>query len=204
MAHSSAHVEHEHQRKGDKLLAVMAQGYRTVEEAADRAQMSATTAHRFLSRPMFKDRLKAAHDAATVEAVVKLRAATNRAVEVLVELLGSRSESIRLKAARSICEFALPTGAQEPTVTEEQPRMTDAELLVVFHKMGDAGYFASEPGFTEALGAFAAELLLPEPDQRRLSDKRFALVRMAFHAKELRDGVTPPPELDAARFGGSQ
>src|SRR5437870_3553232 len=91
--------------KGDHaLLLAMAEG-RTVREAASVANVSERTATRRLADPDFHRRVVEARAEMMARALGKLADGMAEAADALRQLLGAKSESVRLGAARSILEL---------------------------------------------------------------------------------------------------
>ena len=79
----------------------------TVEQAAERAGVSARTAHRRLEDADFVRRVDEARAELLGRAMARLSATCTSAVTTLGDLLTAESESVRLGAARSILDVAL-------------------------------------------------------------------------------------------------
>ncbi len=79
----------------------------TVEQAAERAGVSARTAHRRLDDPDFVRRVDEARAELLGRAMARLSATCTSAVTTLGNLLTAESDSVRLGAARSILDLAL-------------------------------------------------------------------------------------------------
>jgi transposase len=93
-------------RKGDAaLITALAAGH-SIKEAAKIAGVGERTAHRRLDDPAFKERVSEMRTEFLSEAVGRLSDATTEAAKTLRSLLESKSDSVRLSAARSILEFA--------------------------------------------------------------------------------------------------
>jgi hypothetical protein len=191
-------------RKEERLIAALTDGSAKTQEAlAADTHMSSQTVARILRNPNVQERLAALHAEAVQEGVAKLRGLISKTVDGLIGLMSLKSETVRLRTYRTILEFGLP---QVPIPDHTQsadhsPRLTDEELVGVFRRMGDTGWFAGEPEFELALAEFATEALSPEPDQRRVVEKRMAILKMALRARELREGAVQSPPLDPLRFG---
>jgi hypothetical protein len=93
-------------RKGDvALITALAAGH-SIKEAAKIAGVGERTAHRRLDDPAFKERVNEMRGEFLSEAVGRLSDATTEAAKTLRSLLDSKSDSVRLSAARTILEFA--------------------------------------------------------------------------------------------------
>lgn len=88
------------------IIAALVSGA-TIDEAAKIAGISPRTVHRRLGSPEFKAALDEANFEVIRHAVSRISGACLRAVETQEDLLEAKSESVRLRAARSILSSAI-------------------------------------------------------------------------------------------------
>lgn len=89
-------------RRGDKaLVPALARG-ETIARSAKAAGISERTVYRRLMDPEFKRRVQESRTRLLEQATGKLVGAAEGAIDTLVALLDSRSDSVRLGAARAI------------------------------------------------------------------------------------------------------
>jgi hypothetical protein len=119
-------------RKGadEALLAALACGA-TVEAAARATGLSAATVHRRLRNAAFKERLHEAREQILVRVGGALTAASQQAVQTLLQLQKPESPAaVRLGAARAVLELALKARAQlelEVQIAELRQRIDELE-----------------------------------------------------------------------------
>lgn len=90
---------------GDDSFALAIASGTSVREAAAAAGLSERTAYRRLRDPAFRRRVSEFRASLLSEAVGRLSEAANEAVSTLKALLSSRTDSVRLSAARTILEL---------------------------------------------------------------------------------------------------
>jgi hypothetical protein len=90
---------------GDDTFALAVASGTSVREAAAAAGLSERTAYRRLQDPSFRRRVSEFRTSFLSEAVGRLSEAANEAVSTLKALLTSRTDSVRLSAARIILEL---------------------------------------------------------------------------------------------------
>ena len=110
--------------KGDLVLVTALAGGASVRQAAAKAGIGQRTAYRRWSDPDFRQRVTEVRAEMFEQAVGMLAGAACEGVETLRELLSSKSDSVRLGAARSILEL----GSRLREVVELEQRLSQ-ELL---------------------------------------------------------------------------
>lgn len=83
------------------LIALLARGA-SIRNAGDELNLSETTIYRRLRSPKFKARLDAVKDAIVAQSITKAADGLNKASETLVSLLDSKTEMVRLYAAKAL------------------------------------------------------------------------------------------------------
>jgi hypothetical protein len=78
----------------------------SIEEGCKRARVSKVTVYAWLKQENFRQQLKRQRDELIERALDNLKANVSKATETLVNLLSSKSEPIRARAAEDIIEFA--------------------------------------------------------------------------------------------------
>jgi len=101
------HGRHQGRAGADAALVTALAVGATVEQAAERAGVSARTVHRRRGDADFKRRVDEARAELLGRAMARLSAACTTAVTTLTALLTAESESVRLGAARSVLDAAL-------------------------------------------------------------------------------------------------
>jgi hypothetical protein len=99
----------------------------SIVEAARRAGVSERTIRRRLATPRYRSEVALLRAKVLDAALGQLIAATTAAVTVLVELLGARSETVRLAAASRILEHAL----ELRELTEVEGRVQSLEQVLL-------------------------------------------------------------------------
>ena len=98
----------------------------SIEEAAKAARVSRSTVHRWLQEEAFRAELGRARAALFNETMARLQSATAASVTVLGELLKSKHEAIRLRAAGLV----LGTGLKAREVIDLEERVRRLEALL--------------------------------------------------------------------------
>ena len=93
-------------RKGDTILMTALASGASIKDGAKLAGIGERTAHRRLSNTQFQEKIAELRIQLLSEAVGRLTAATTQAAETMRSLLQSKSDNVRLSAARAILEFA--------------------------------------------------------------------------------------------------
>jgi hypothetical protein len=110
---------------------------RTVRTAARLAHVGERTVHRWLTEPEFTRRVDALRSEMTVRASGRLTAGMTRAAAVLMRLLTSGSEPIRLAAARAL--LAVGPAVGEHADLMRRLTVLEAKAVGAFHRNGIAG-----------------------------------------------------------------
>lgn len=79
----------------------------SVNEACRQSGRSTSTVHRWLKQPEFRAALKQAQDEAFSEGIIRIKSNVTKAVDVLVELLESEDNQIKIRAAENVIEYAV-------------------------------------------------------------------------------------------------
>jgi hypothetical protein len=113
-------VAHTGRQRADDLLAAAVASGQTLRDASKLAGVGERTAARRWAEPAFQRRVVALRAAMVERALGRLSDAMSEAAEQLRELLGARSEAVRLGAARSLLELGVKArqgGGHENTST---------------------------------------------------------------------------------------
>jgi hypothetical protein len=79
----------------------------SIDEACRQSGRSKSTAHKWLKQPAFRAALKQAQDEAFSDGIARIKGNVTKAVDVLVELLESEDNQIRIRAAENVIEYAV-------------------------------------------------------------------------------------------------
>lgn len=114
-------------RKGDLVLLTALAGGASIKDAAKVAGIGERTAHRRLEDPAFQRRITELRSEFLSSAIRRLSESTTEAADTMRSLLQSKSDSVRLSAARSILEFASKLGE----LAELNKRLAELEERVL-------------------------------------------------------------------------
>lgn len=106
----------------DSLLLALAAG-QSVEDAAQSARVSARTVYRRMADPEFAEKVREARSRLLGQTLGRLIEANTKAADTLKALLDSKSDVVRLGAARSILELCLKVRQS----TETDARLAEIE-----------------------------------------------------------------------------
>lgn len=126
MTHQGSHTGKTRHRQA-AITALITSG--TVEEAAEQANVSRRTMHRYLADESFKREYSEAKTRMLDGALNRLRASSLQAVDVLVAIAGDLASppSARVSAAKAIIEMSLKAGAIE----EIEARLAAMEAMTI-------------------------------------------------------------------------
>jgi hypothetical protein len=110
----------------DEALALALAGGRTITDAAASANVSRSTVNRRMQDPEFQQRVRELRAEMVETAAGRLAGGMADAADVLRELLASKSEMVRLSAARSLLEF----GVKIRESSESERRLAEYERQV--------------------------------------------------------------------------
>jgi hypothetical protein len=79
----------------------------SVNEACRQSGRSTSTVHRWLKKQEFRAALRQAQDDAFTDGIIRIKGNVTKAVDVLVELLESEDNQIRIRAAENVIECAV-------------------------------------------------------------------------------------------------
>lgn len=120
-------MAHRGRKNADDALALALASGLTIEAAAERAGVSARTAHRRLADPAFTARARQAGDELMIQGVGLLAGTMTAAISTLRELLNAESEGTRLRAALAVVDLTLKVRVQ----VELTQRVAEIEAVLV-------------------------------------------------------------------------
>jgi hypothetical protein len=151
--------------KDSEILVHLAAGC-TSGEAARRASVSRrTVCRRLASDPLFREQLNNLRANLLDQAIAGLEEATGAAVQTLVDLLNSATDTVRLQSARTILDLSLAARKIDQTQTapqDTQPRPEDRKQW--FASLAAQGFFANEPAFPALWEKLQAEEVRAQAD----------------------------------------
>jgi hypothetical protein len=95
----------------------------SINEACRQAGRSTSRVHVWLKQPAFRAALKQAQDEAFADGIARIKGNVTKAVDVLVELLESEDNQIRIRAAENVIEYAVKLNHND----ELERRIADLE-----------------------------------------------------------------------------
>lgn len=116
---------HKGRANADEALALGVAAGKTVRDAAAEAGVSESTAHRRLTDPVFAARVQEIRDGLVSAAAGRLAGGMAAAADVLVALLQSQDENVKLRAASQL----LAGGVKVVEVAELQRRLEALERV---------------------------------------------------------------------------
>lgn len=104
---------------------------KTVQEGCKKANISAKTFYEWRKNPLFREQLEREQKAVSDKTLSKLQDSIERAFNVLISLLDSRSDTVRRLAAADILSYGLRLRELE----EVEGRLMEIERIVLERKI---------------------------------------------------------------------
>ena len=150
----------------DSQILLQLAGGSTITQASKNVGVSRRTIHRKMLDPLFREQLSNLRSHLLQQAVQGLEEAAGQAVDCLVRLLKSATDTVALQSAKTILELALATHKAEPIATSSGGQhQAQVDRQQWFRQLKEEGFFAPvEAEFTRLWETLEAESIRAQAD----------------------------------------